>query len=426
MSSPPPPPNPYTPTPISNPKMRRSTSGLEQQQQQQSLQQQAHKKPRMHPLRQTSFPASEDVDPRVFSATSTTAAYSAARSDIDTGSVTGSFTGSLDGVSAVGVGKKGGKGKGRTGRPRKNRDREGTPSLSGRGGGGSVVDGVGGGAGSVVDGDGGGGSSVRAGEGGSRVDGEGGDEEGEEDEEEDVGGQLFGGEQGATDTEAEKKNLAILIDAFDSAQSSRYNLFKRTKLRKEALRKMVNQVLSQSVPPSVVTTVNGYTKLFVGEIVERARIVQREWADAYDQLAIDLAEAQAAEAEAEAAAAAAAASRGTSVGNPVADKQTTPNGTPPLSGFTPTQTHSFSPSQNALPGGGGVSSMPPTPKPFKLPPNPHRSQLLPTHIREAHRRYKLDGEGGGVGYSGLSMKGLGTKGAVSCSIGGTGGRRLFR
>lgn len=259
----------------------------------------------------------------------------------------------------------------------------------------------------------------------------------------------------------------VLIDAFNSDQSWRYNLFKRTKLKKEVLRRTVNHVLSQSVPPSVVTTVSGYSKLFIGEIVERARTVQQEWADAYDQLAVEVAEAEAAKAaESEAAKAAEAMDTAPASGDASADtsamkkepedesmKQTTPNESF-LSGLTEAaQENPYSPApapapaSNASPNtapDGIPSSTPQTPtaapapaipqpenltsnqKPLKLPPNPHRSQLLPSHLREAVRRYKVDGEGGGVGYSGLSLKGMGTKGAVTCTIGGVGGRRLFR
>ena len=41
--------------------------------------------------------------------------------------------------------------------------------------------------------------------------------------------------------------------------------------------KITNQTLSQSVPASIVTTINGYTKVFIGELIERARDVQTEW-----------------------------------------------------------------------------------------------------------------------------------------------------
>ena len=48
--------------------------------------------------------------------------------------------------------------------------------------------------------------------------------------------------------------------------------------------------------------------------------------------------------------------------------------------------------------------------------------LLPDHFREALRRYKRDGEGGGVGLAGVSV-GLGVPGTGAARLGG---RRLFK
>ena len=48
--------------------------------------------------------------------------------------------------------------------------------------------------------------------------------------------------------------------------------------------------------------------------------------------------------------------------------------------------------------------------------------LLPDHLREAYRRYRLEGDGGGAGVEGRSV-GLGMTGAGSTRLGG---RRLFR
>ncbi|TPR06975.1 hypothetical protein CAN33_0025260 [Aspergillus niger] len=257
MSSPPP--------PSSNPLKRPSISSASSQ----PLG--SHpKRPRMHPLRQTSFPNTIDADTRTYS---------------DAGSVTGSFTGSLGGTSADGVFLTKGKKRGRKSKAEKEREREE--------------------------------GSLRAGM--DRL--------------------------GSVDVDG-----ALLVDAFNPIQSERYDLFKRAKLRKETLRRIVNHALSQSVPASVVTTINGFTKVFAGEIIEKARTVQAE------------------------------------------RPMSTPMGK----------------------------------KDVKLPPNPHRGQLLPSHLREALRRYKRDGEGGGVGFSGLSMGNLGVRGSVTWSAGSVGGRRIFR
>lgn len=69
----------------------------------------------------------------------------------------------------------------------------------------------------------------------------------------------------------------MLIQSFNPQQAERYDTWRRVRLKKETVRKITNQTLSQSVPASVVTTINGYTKIFIGEIIDRARDVQLEW-----------------------------------------------------------------------------------------------------------------------------------------------------
>lgn len=230
-------------------------------------------------------------------------------------------------------------------------------------------------------------------------------------------------------------------------QSERYDLFKRAKLRKESLRRIVNHALSQSVPASVVTTVNGFTKVFAGEMIEKARTVQAEWAEAHDQAARAAFEAEEAAAERAAQARAQAAATQSNTATP------TPSGTPvPGTGSKslsngvkkepadneqarPSPVPSPAPGNHASPGpptqqasqASVQSPAPPRPRrEFRPPPNPHRAQLLPSHLREALRRSKRDGESGGVGYSGLSMDNLGVKGAFTWNSGSVGGRRLFR
>lgn len=253
-----------------------------------------------------------------------------------------------------------------------------------------------------------------------------------------------------------------MVDAFNPQQSERYDLFKRAKLRKESLRRIVNHALSQSVPASVVTTVNGFTKVFAGEMIEKARTVQAEWADAFDESARAAFEAEeaaaekAAQARADAAAAAAAQAKAatptpSSTPAPASSSAPTSNGIKKepsatdhnkLSSTPINQNHNNSTSSPAPPPVSHASPSPSLSKPatistpssaplrpkreFRPPPNPHRGQLLPSHLREALRRYKRDGEGGGVGFSGLSMDNLGVKGSVTWSSGSIGGRRLFR
>ncbi|EAS31101.1 transcription initiation factor TFIID subunit beta [Coccidioides immitis RS] len=402
--------------PASNSKKRPSLSSAVS-----SSSSQPSKKPRLHPLRQTSFPTSADTDPRVY------AGATSARSEIDGASVTGSFTGSLTGsVDGVGAGR------GRRKKGKKDRD---DASGSVRAG---TVDGKGAG-------------SAKGGVG---------DEEGEEDDDDDLGDtELMERDDVAVDAEAEKKNLAILIDAFNPEQSERYDLFKRAKLNKPTLRKIVNQTLSQSVPPNVITTISGYTKIFIGEMVEKARTVQQQWADTTDAAALEAYEAEEEELtiqeESQAAEQVSDPSGQekpkptTSLPSPSIVKVEGPKepvikkeesqsfdgisvSTPPNSTQTTLQsTMSFdmSPATTAttVTTAPGETRHAGRRRPFKLPPNPHRGPLLPSHLREAFRRYRRDGEGGGVGFTGLSMNGLSVRGAFTWSVrSGSGGRRLFR
>lgn len=214
---------------------------------------------------------------------------------------------------------------------------------------------------------------------------------------------------------------------------------------------------------------NGFTKVFIGEIIEKARTVQDEWAKAYDLAALvawereqaELEAAAAAKAQAEAEAEAEAKAKeeaeikakeeaqnngdsanasSTQAGSKEGDKRT--NGlkqesqSPPGSnnikaslsaaGFPNNHLASHASNPNT---GQPVNGVKPETthanRTFIPPVNPHRGQLLPDHIREAVRRYKRDGEGGGTGMSGLSQPMMGARGAFTWQA-GPGGRRLFR
>lgn len=186
----------------------------------------------------------------------------------------------------------------------------------------------------------------------------------EEEDDEDGGGDDGVVDDGVkVDKDAAEKKMAILIAAFNDDQQERYNMFRRTKLKKETVRRITNQTLSQSVPPNVITTINGFTKVFIGILIEKAREVQSQYERAEQSL----------------------------------------------------PSPSSSDKETNTPGNGG----PTTRSQRKIQ---DLGPLLPDHLREALRRYKKDGEGGGVGVEGTSV-GLGVLGSGAARLGG---KRMFR
>ena len=69
------------------------------------------------------------------------------------------------------------------------------------------------------------------------------------------------------------------MDHFSADQMSRYESYRRGTLQKSAVKKVANLVLGQSISQNVASAIGGFTKIFAGEMVERAREIQREWGD---------------------------------------------------------------------------------------------------------------------------------------------------
>jgi len=81
-------------------------------------------------------------------------------------------------------------------------------------------------------------------------------------------------------TRARQENMPYLIDAMTPEQSDRHDAFRRSAISRGSVKRLMNQVLAQSVPDSVALVAGGATKIFVGEIVEKARMVQAKQAGA--------------------------------------------------------------------------------------------------------------------------------------------------
>lgn len=214
----------------------------------------------VHPLRQTSFPPEAQSPAGAHTHTHTRSPSVDAMSHVSGSAVSGTTAG------------------GKKKRPRKN--------AKGKKG---------------ADGDDGA-SSVAGGKAATNVSGQGGDKEQEEDEDDDKAEMAL--EDVVARTQEQKQEeirlRAMLVEAFDSEQYNRYELWRAAKLSDAVVKRVsyaatlcekpclslrvanveiqvVNATVSQSVPQMVSTAVKAVAKLFVGEIIEEAREVQAEW-----------------------------------------------------------------------------------------------------------------------------------------------------
>lgn len=67
----------------------------------------------------------------------------------------------------------------------------------------------------------------------------------------------------------------LLMDAMDDDQQTRYETFRRSNLNINGIRKLVNGATGINVPNDFAKIIAGVGKVFVGQIVERAKEVQR-------------------------------------------------------------------------------------------------------------------------------------------------------
>ena len=76
------------------------------------------------------------------------------------------------------------------------------------------------------------------------------------------------------ETSQEKMRMRMLLDSFDESQMARYEIYRRVALNKANVKKLASGVLAQTLPQNISVVIAGSGKVFVGEIVERAREVQ--------------------------------------------------------------------------------------------------------------------------------------------------------
>ncbi|KAF9114216.1 transcription initiation factor TFIID subunit 11 [Mortierella sp. AM989] len=113
-----------------------------------------------------------------------------------------------------------------------------------------------------------------AGEGG----GEGKDDDDDEHEEEPEYTE-YEWNQEANSRGRSKEELRALLDRFSEDQLQRYEVYRRSVLSKSTVKKLVGTILNQQVSPTMAFVVAGFCKVFVGEMVEKAREIMEEWGE---------------------------------------------------------------------------------------------------------------------------------------------------
>ncbi|KZT38384.1 TAFII28-domain-containing protein [Sistotremastrum suecicum HHB10207 ss-3] len=71
-----------------------------------------------------------------------------------------------------------------------------------------------------------------------------------------------------------KADLKLLMDNFSQEQHNRFEAYRRSALNKGTMRKVIQSLTGQQVSQPVAQAVAGFSKVFVGEIIERARQAQ--------------------------------------------------------------------------------------------------------------------------------------------------------
>jgi transcription initiation factor TFIID subunit 11 len=280
------------------------------------------------------------------------------------------------------------------------------------------------------------------------------EEEEEEEEDDGAGGRALLDENAILMEEADRRGKKFLLQMPDW-QLERHAMWKRSKLKGQTVRTLVNQTLSQSVPANVITVVQAYTKMFAGLIVEGARDVQAEWAAVVEKRpdgednhvakklrgeGSEAAEKDRVEKEKlkEEAKGVEKAKEGETNGDNAEVMEVDADADVPIKKEDDSQTvNGLSNSEGTQTEAGDTSTMPNGQHTGddgeKAPPvleasmgvrrqieEVDRGPLLPDHLREALRRYKKAQYGGTVGFTGLSLEGKDNAAARM------GGRKLFK
>ncbi|KAG0048999.1 transcription initiation factor TFIID subunit 11 [Gryganskiella cystojenkinii] len=106
-----------------------------------------------------------------------------------------------------------------------------------------------------------------------------GKEDDEDDHEEEPEYSEFEWNQEANTRGRSKDDLKALLDCFSDEQLQRYEVYRRSVLNRNTVKKLVGTILNQQVTQTMAFVVAGFCKVFVGEMVEKAREVMEDWGE---------------------------------------------------------------------------------------------------------------------------------------------------
>jgi len=75
----------------------------------------------------------------------------------------------------------------------------------------------------------------------------------------------------AADQEIQKK-----VSKMSEEDLERYETFRCTNLPKGTIKKLINNIIGQAVNPNIVIAINGVSKVFIGEMIDEAKLIQKE------------------------------------------------------------------------------------------------------------------------------------------------------
>ncbi|KAI9306976.1 hTAFII28-like protein conserved region-domain-containing protein [Cunninghamella echinulata] len=79
--------------------------------------------------------------------------------------------------------------------------------------------------------------------------------------------------------EKAKENMKLLLENFSDDQLQRYEAYRRSALNRNNVKRLVSQVMNQQCSQTMAFVVAGFAKVYVGEIIEKARQVMEEAGD---------------------------------------------------------------------------------------------------------------------------------------------------